>query len=207
MLIAFQYYALITSHIKLCFCFYYKAIVKSLIHYFTQYILCHVHMEYSSPSLEQGGILLFLINCYIYIPLRSSIELIPINSLWVGADSILFFVAFQNLVVGTIGSHKIICEVNKLMTKSWLISGSERGFVHSHSDCLYCPTDLISGIAFLSSSFTVFVWFGFVFIALLHLSCLLSKDLACGGKGCLHTNYNRIKKVTKQILKSYKNQN
>lgn len=117
----------------------------------------------------------------------------------------MFLVAFRSLVAGTIGSLKITCEVNKLMTKSWLISGSEQGFVYSYCDRLNYLTDLISGIGFLGSFFTVFVCL--FFIALLRLSCLLSKDLACGEKGCLHTNYNRIKKVTKQILKCYKNQN
>lgn len=65
------------------------------------------------------------------------------------------------------------------MTKSWLISGSELGFVHNHSNCLYCHIDLTIGIAFLGSSFIIFYFF---FIVLLHLSCQLSKDLACGEK-------------------------
>ena len=52
----------------------------------------------------------------------SSMQCIPSNYLWVEA-SILYLVVFQNLVLGTKDSLKIICEVNEFVTESWLLSG------------------------------------------------------------------------------------
>ena len=68
--------------------------------------------------------------------------------------------------------------------------------MHSHSKGLCCHTGFI--LVLLSWPF-----FNFFFPAALHLSCLLSKDLDCGGEEYLHTNYDRRKKH-RQIVKYYR---
>ena len=67
--------------------------------------------------------------------------------------------------------------------------------MHSHRKRLCCGIGFI--LVFLSWPFL-----NFFFPAALHLSSLLSKDLDCGEKEYLHTNYDRRQKH-RQIVKCY----
>lgn len=152
-------------------------------------------MGHSSQRLEPRGMLVFMVDSSI--PLRSysskiisSIWPIPTIFFWVGVRSVLFLVAFQYPLLGPGDSPK------SNLWREWTNTTSWPGLGHSHSNCPHCHTDLILGrIAFLASSFMIFY---FLFLASLTFSCLLSKDLACGEKECLHT----IRKWKSSVLAS-----